>query len=117
METVTLIFVAIHIIGAAALVGGWLAKFKNPTVTLSQWWGSIIMLVSGLILVGLAEMGDGDGPNHVKIAVKLGLALLVFITAWIGRRKENRGQPVPTGIAHSVGGLSLINLVIAVVWQ
>lgn len=116
MEIITNIFVAIHIIGAAALVGGWLAKFKSPTVTVSQWWGSITMLVSGLILVALAEMGEGP-VNHIKIGVKLVIALAVFITALIGRRKENRGEPVSTGLAHAVGGLSLINLVIAAVWQ
>ena len=32
--------------------------------------GAITQLVSGLLLVGIAEMGDGD-LNHIKIGVKL----------------------------------------------
>ncbi|GAA1122178.1 hypothetical protein [Citricoccus alkalitolerans] len=116
MEVVTALFVAIHIISAAAIVGGWLAHFKNPTVTKSQWWGSWGMIVSGLLLAGLAEMGDGP-VNHAKIGVKLVVGLGVFITALLGRRKENKGEPVSTGLAHATGGLGLINILIAVLWQ
>ena len=39
------------------------------------------------------------------------------VTALLGRRKENRGEPVPTGLAHAVGGLGLINILVAVLWQ
>lgn len=71
--------------------------------------------MTGVLLVGLAEMGNG-GVNDVKIAVKLALLIGILVTAWIGRRKVKRNQPVPTGIAHAVGGLTLINVAIAVFW-
>jgi hypothetical protein len=116
MEVISAIFVAIHIVSAAAIVGGWLAHFKNPTVTKSQWWGAWGMLVSGLLLTGFAEMGE-EPVNHVKIGVKLVIGLGVFITALLGRRKENKGEPVPTGLAHAVGGLGLVNILVAVLWQ
>lgn len=119
MEVLTAVFIAIHILSAAALVGGWLAHFKNPTVTVSQWWGAIGMLISGLVLVVFAEIAaTPENPvNHMKIGVKLVIALGVFVAALIGRRKDNRGEPVSTGLAHAVGGLSLINLLIAVLWR
>lgn len=116
LEVVTAIFVAIHIVSAAAIVGGWLAHFKNPTVTVSQWWGSLGAAISGLLLVGLAEMGDGP-VNHAKIAVKLVIGVVVLVVALLGRRKENKGEPVPTGLAHAVGGLGLVNILVAVLWR
>lgn len=35
----------------------------------------------------------------------------------IGRSKVKRGGEVPTGIAFSVGGLTLINIAVAVFWS
>ncbi|MBM4625041.1 hypothetical protein GI686_10875 [Micrococcus sp. JV4] len=47
MDILHSILVAVHIVSAAAIVGGWFAHFRNPTVTTSQWWGSVGMIVSG----------------------------------------------------------------------
>jgi hypothetical protein len=116
MEFLKLILVLLHFIGAAALVGGWLSNFKTPTVTNWQFYGAIIQLVTGLLLVGLAEMGDGD-VNHLKIAVKLILAIVVFVAALIGWRKARAGQEVSTGLAHATGGTALINMAVAVLWR
>lgn len=116
MDFLHLLLVFLHILGAAAIVGGWLATFKNPTVTQWQWIGALTQLVTGLLLVGLAEMADGDGPNHAKVAVKLVLALGVAVAAFIGRRKVKSGQDVSKGLAHGVGGLALINIAVAVFW-
>lgn len=115
MEILQLILIFLHILGAAALLGGWLATFKTPTVGLFQFIGAWVQLVTGLLLVGIAEMGDGP-VNHAKIVVKTVLLIVILVAAWIGRRKVKRGEPVPTGIAHAVGGLTLINIGIAVFW-
>lgn len=114
MDIVKAIIVAIHLISVAAIIGGWFARFKSPTVTTSQWFGALGMIITGLILYGLAEM-DGD-PNRIKLTIKLVLGLIVFVTALIGRRKVNKGEAVPTGLAHGVGGLALINLLVAALW-
>ncbi|MEE1620258.1 hypothetical protein ACQ3I4_11300 [Zafaria sp. Z1313] len=116
MDFLHSLLVFLHILGAAAIVGGWLATFKTPTVTQWQWIGALVQLVSGLALVAVAEMGDGDGPNHAKVAVKLVLALAVAVAAFIGRRKASKGEEVSTGLAHAVGGTALINIAVAVFW-
>lgn len=110
----TLILLA-HIVGAAALVGGWLATFRTPTVGAWQHYGAWIQLVTGLLLVGLLEMGDGT-VNHMKIGIKLLIVIGVVVAAVIGRRKIARGEEVSKGLAHAVGGLALINMAIAVLW-
>lgn len=115
MDFLYLLLVFLHILGAAALVGGWLATFKQPTVGLFQFIGAWVQLVTGVVLVGLASMGDG-GFNHLKITVKLVILIVILVAAWIGRRKVKRGEQVSTGLAHAVGGLALINIAIAVFW-
>ncbi|MGD7003473.1 hypothetical protein [Corynebacterium halotolerans] len=115
MDFLQSLILLIHILGTAAIVGGWLATFRKPTVLQWQHIGAWVQLVSGLLLVGIAEMGDGT-VNHMKIGIKLVILIAILVTAIIGRRKVAKDQPVPTGIAHSVGGLALINTAIAVLW-
>lgn len=105
----------LHFVGTAALLGGWLATFRNPTVLQWQHIGAWIQLITGVALVGLLEMGDGQ-VNHIKIAVKLVVLIAVLVAAIIGRRKIAKDQPVSTGLAHAVGGLTLVNVALAVFW-
>ncbi|MCT2088120.1 hypothetical protein M3D92_02250 [Micrococcus terreus] len=115
MDFVHSLVLFLHFVGTAALLGGWLATFRNPTVLQWQHIGAWIQLVTGVALVGLLEMGDGE-VNHIKIAVKLVVLIAVLVAAIIGRRKIAKDQPVSTGLAHAVGGLTLVNVALAVFW-
>ncbi|HXD27575.1 MAG TPA: hypothetical protein VN621_02345 [Arthrobacter sp.] len=115
MDILFTLLIFLHILGAAAIFGGWLASFRNPTVGLWQWVGAITQVVTGIIMFGLLEMGDGE-PNRIKLGIKLLIALGVLVAAWIGRKKVKGNDEVPTGIAHAVGGLALVNIAIAVLW-
>lgn len=115
MDILYTILVFFHIVGAAALLGGWLATFKKPTVGLFQFIGAWVQLITGILLVGVAEMNDGN-VNNVKIAVKLVILIVILVAAWIGRRKVKKDEPVSVGIAHAVGGLTLVNVALAVFW-
>ena len=110
MSFVYALLVFLHFVGAAALVGGWLVSFKSPTVHAWQLYGAWLQLLTGLGLVGLLEMNDA------KIGVKLVIVIAVLVAAILARRKIAQGQDVSTGLAHAVGGLSLINIAIAVFW-
>jgi len=67
------------------------------------------------------EMGKSSHPdwevNNIKVGVKLIIALVVFVAALIGYRKQKKGEPVSTGLAHAVGGMALINIAVATLWQ
>ncbi|WOO96989.1 hypothetical protein [Micrococcus terreus] len=115
MDFVHSLVLFLHFVGTAALLGGWLATFRNPTVLQWQHIGAWTQLVTGVALVGLLEMGDGQ-VNHIKIAVKLVVLIAVLVAAIIGRRKVAKDQPVSTGLAHAVGGLTLVNVALAVFW-
>ena len=110
------ILVMLHILGAAAIFGGWLANFKTPTVNIWQWVGALVQLVTGLALVGAHEMNGGE-LNHMKIGIKLVISIAIVVTAFIGRKKVKAGEEVSTGIAHATGGLALVNILIATLWS
>ncbi len=115
MDILHSLFLFFHLLGTAALIGGWLATFKKPTVLQWQHIGAWVQLLTGLMLVGLLEMNDG-AVNHMKIGVKLIVLIAVLVAAIIGRRKVARNEPVAKGLAHAVGGLALINVALAVFW-
>jgi hypothetical protein len=115
MTFVTGLLVFLHLVGAAIIVGTWIYTMKKPTVSPGQFHASLLSLVTGLLLVGIYEMGDGD-VNRAKIGVKLVLALVVATAAFIGQRKAKRGEAVSTGLAHAVGGTALINMAVAAIW-
>ena len=105
----------LHIVGVAIIVGTWIYTMKRPTVTVAQFWAAVLMLVTGLGMVGYYEM-NGGGINYAKIGVKLVILLVVLVAAFIGMRKTQRGEQVSTGLAHAVGGMALINAAVAVFW-
>lgn len=73
------------------------------------------MLITGLLLVGIAEVTGS--PNHIKIAVKILIALGIAIAAFIGQRKYKAGELISTGLAHAVGGLAVVNVAVATIWH
>ncbi|KPN18917.1 MULTISPECIES: hypothetical protein [Arthrobacter] len=107
--------VFLHILGAGIIVGIWVAKIKNPTVMPGQFHAALLQLVTGILLVGVNEMGDGD-VNHIKIAVKLAIALVIAVMAFIGQRKYKKDQPVSGVLANGVGILTVVNVALATMW-
>ena len=108
--------VFLHILGAAIIVGLWLANIKKPTVMPGQFHGALLQLVTGILLVGLAEMDDYD-INYPKIGVKLVVALVIAVMAFIGQRKYKKGEPVSSALAHGVGILAVLNIAVATMWH
>lgn len=106
----------LHIVGAALVFGLWVAYFKPPRVVPAQYYATLLQVVTGLIMFGMLEM-QGGAVNHAKLGVKLVIGLVIAVVAFIGQRKYKRGEEVPTGIAHAVGGLSLINIAVATLWN
>lgn len=116
MEFVYNALVVLHLIGMAAIVGGWLAVIKAPRIVPAMVHGALTQLVTGLILVGMLESGvvEHDEPiNHAKIGVKLVIAIAVAVLAWTNRKRED----VPVGVVHAIGGLAILNVCVAVFWH
>jgi len=117
MQIAQQLFLVLHIVGIASLLGGFLTQLSAlrtgaARVTSAFFHGALTMLVTGLALVGLAEMADDAPVNHPKVAVKLVVLLAILALVWIQRRRE---QTSP-GVFGLIGGLTTLNVVIAVMW-
>jgi len=118
VDIVYKILVLLHLVGMAMLVGGWLATIRSPRVLPGMWHGALTQLVTGLLLVGIAESGAVDNEvNNAKSALQLGVARVITVLVFLNRRRgrANDGAVSP-GAANAVGGLALLNTAIAVLW-
>ncbi|MET1063555.1 MAG: hypothetical protein ABWX85_01120 [Arthrobacter sp.] len=116
MNIVYNVMVFLHIIGAAMIVGIWIGQMKKPTVHPRQFDGAALQLITGIVMMGLIPALNMDA-NYAKLGVKFAIALVVLVLAFIGRRKYKKDEPVSKGLAHAVGGLALLNVAIATLWQ
>lgn len=114
MDALRYILLVLHIIGLAAILGPFLDQLRADTkrITMTMVWGARAQIVTGLALAGLAFSGDGE-PDHVKIAVKLLIALAVV---GISEATHKKSSPI-TNAWWLVGGLTLVNIIVAVAWH
>lgn len=87
MEILREILVALHLIGMAIIVGGYFTLIRSPKVAPGMLHGAYLQLITGLLLLTIAEMGDGE-VNHMKMGIKLLIAILVTVFAFIGNKKQ-----------------------------
>ncbi|WP_326797898.1 hypothetical protein OG946_22970 [Streptomyces sp. NBC_01808] len=116
MDVLINLFVASHIIGVAALLGGWLTQLKSLStgdvrIAPSMVHGALVMLVTGFILVGLNEADDVE-LNQTKISVKSLILIAILVMVFI-KRKEER---IPKPYFAAIGLLTMANVVIATTW-
>ena len=114
MDTVRLVLLTIHLLGFAVLFGGLIVQAKEPTKRVTSWVrdGAGTAFVAGLLLVGVLEGLDAD-VNHTKIAVKLGLGLLILVLALVNMRKA----AISTGLWAAMLVLTIVTVVVAVFWS
>jgi FtsH-binding integral membrane protein len=113
MDLLHSLLVLLHLVGFAALFGGAFVQLKaSPrVVNTAMLHGAYTQVVTGLLLVGLAEMGDGP-VNHAKIAVKTLVLVAILVLILTNRRRE----AVPNGAFWGIFGLTLANAAVAVFW-
>ncbi|MGC4949779.1 hypothetical protein ACLQ2N_26735 [Streptomyces sp. DT224] len=108
--------VALHIIGIAALLGGFLGQMKAMKAGTARFvpgmlHGALTMLVTGVALVGL-DQADDHPVNNVKIGIKLLFLVVILGLVYVKRDEEK----VENGIFAAVGALTLANIFIATLW-
>ena len=104
------IFLFLHFVGLAALLGGLLAQFRESfrTVTATLGIGAVTQLVTGLVLVAL----NLDDINHVKVAVKLGVLVVIGVVLLM-----RRGKPLAPVQYALLLVLTAGNVAVAVFWH
>lgn len=113
--------VVLHIIGLAAILGGFLVqikamKAKTAEILPAMVHGAWTSFITGLLLVGVREwelaMGGGYDLDHSKIAVKTLVALIILVLVMLKRKQK----PVASSVVGTIGGLAVLNVVLAVFW-
>lgn len=106
--------IVLHFIGLASLLGGFLVQIKvTPRVVNNAMvHGIITQLVTGVLLVGIAESGE-EAVDHAKIGVKLIVALVVAVLVFANRKRD----AITTGTWALIGGLTTANIIVAVFWR
>ncbi len=107
------LLLVLHLMGWAIVLGGYIATIRQPGVYRGTFHGAATALVTGVLMVGLAESVDSldKDPSMVKIGIKLVIALVVTVLALVAKK---RGDAVAPAVKHTIGGLTLVNVVIAV---
>ncbi|MEV0927637.1 hypothetical protein AB0I99_21345 [Streptomyces spongiicola] len=116
MDVLINVFVALHIIGIAALLGGFLTQMKamgegTARFTPGMLHGALTMLVTGVALVGLNQ-ADGQPVNNLKVGVKLAVLVVVLALVYVKRDEE----AVDKRAFGAVGTLTVVNILIATLW-
>lgn len=127
------VFVVLHLLGAAAIIGPWLAAPRDGRIRMAMVWGARAQVVTGIVLVGLHEMSSdpSDALNRTKIGVKLIVALACAACAEIANGRQRRALAAAdpagaaatttatlpaTGLVRATALLAVLNVCIAVLW-
>ncbi|WP_148590824.1 hypothetical protein [Streptomyces sp. WAC01526] len=116
MDVVTNIFVGLHIIGIASLLGGFLTQMKAMSAGTARFvpamlHGALTMLVTGIVLVGLNQAQDHP-LNNIKLGIKMAVLVVILALVYVKRDDERVDKP----LFAAVGGLTVANIFIAVLW-
>ena len=116
MDILIHLFVGLHIIGIASLLGGFLTQVKamgqgTARFVPAMLHGALTMLVTGVALVGLNQ-ADDQTVNNIKIGVKLALLIVILGLVYVQRDEET----VDKRLFGLVGLFTTANIFIAVLW-
>jgi len=117
LDILRIVFLILHFVGLASLLGGFMTQMKaigrgEGRVIPAMFHGVLTMLVSGIVLAALASMGPN--VDHAMLGMKLGIKLAVAIAVAVVVIVFRKKDPAPKGAMYAIGGLTLLNIVVAV---
>jgi len=137
MSLVIGVLLVLHLLGAAAIIGPWLAAPRAGRIRMAMVWGARAQVVTGILLVGLHEMSSdpADELIRAKIGVKLVIALAVAACAEIANGRQRRALGAgdagdgagggggattavlpATALVQATAILAILNVCVAVLW-
>lgn len=111
------VLLVLHFIGLASLLGGFIVQMKSADkgVNPAMWHGALTQVVTGVLMYGMLEakvLGDDEPVPSAKFGIKLLIAIVIAVLAFVGRKRT----PPQVGLWGAIGGLTLVNILIAVFW-
>lgn len=101
----------LHLLSWAIILGGWIATMKKPGLYRGIPHAALTALLTGLLMVGVAEMGSDADVNHMKIGIKTLVTVVVVVLAF---RAKKQGDNAPRGLINTIGGLTVLNIALAI---
>jgi hypothetical protein len=125
MSALFQIMLVLHFLGLAAVIGAFLVQVRRKGGFDTFWviTGLVVQLVTGLAMMGLIDASSGGGANHAKLGVKLVIALVALVLAFVARARQKRADAgtakakAALPFFHSAGALAIVNVLIAVLWK
>lgn len=111
MDILIPILVVLHLLSWALVLGysvGYLRKREVPK-GLMHAAGSA--LLTGILIVGALEMGTDRDLNHLKIGIKLAVAAVITVLAYLAEKKQDGHKWLAP-----IAGLTVLNVALAVIW-
>ncbi len=109
------VFLYIHLIGFALLLGGTITQYLTGKYKINRAMlaGSGIQVLSGLVLAAPFGWESGEEWPAAKLATKLVLGILIFVMVFFSRKRET----VNKGHFMGIAGLTLVTAAVAVFWS
>lgn len=115
METIVEFVVALHLLGMAAIVGGWIAvRAGAPSALTVLVWGARVQLVLGLVLVAVVQ-ANKEQINTWFMITKLLVSVGVVALAEMSAARARKGS-VWAGLANGALILTVANIFVATMW-
>jgi hypothetical protein len=124
LDLIRLIVLIIHFIGLAAIIGPFILQRarKEGFQFGAMLTGSIVQIASGAALIGLRK-GESLAVSDAKMAVKLGIAVIVLALVVIGMIRQRRLRARSAGdgsvrpLLIGAGIAAIVNVAVAVLWE
>jgi len=113
MEIASQVLVLVHLIGFAALFGGYLVQLRavEPEINAAMLYGSWVVCASGIALVVLVLRGPGL-TDYAELVIKSLLTVLIVVLV----AKNRKYARIPRGLGALIGVLTLLAAAVAVLW-
>ena len=102
----------LHLLSWAVILGSLVMTLKDATIAKGALHAALTALVTGLLMVGVKEMGDGS-VNHMKIGIKTLVTIVVTVMILRGEKKPEK---VTKGYLVGILALVVLNVGIAIGW-
>lgn len=121
MEILVTILVILHFIGLSFLLGSFLVQIKDIAkgqgrVLRGMLDGALTQLVTGIALVGIYSaglVGEDETVNNAKVGAKLVVLIVILALVFAFRKRD----VAPSWALWLIGGLTTLNVVLAVAWE
>ncbi|MFZ6992464.1 hypothetical protein ACO0E1_11290 [Curtobacterium sp. RRHDQ66] len=119
------VLLVLHFIGLAAVIGAFLVQMRRKGGFQTFWviTGLVTQLVTGLGMMGIIDATSDGGANHAKLGVKLVIAAVALVLAFVARARQKRADAgtakakAALPFFHSAGALAIVNVLVAVLWK